>query len=101
VLRDVTVNPNVAQPALDIPLNFTNQHFGAPQILGYPFWWDHTYVLDSNIIGHHLYYIQHARHRQHNLYLNPHPGVPQQMVVDRLMWGVQMSLFLEKLQFRM
>jgi hypothetical protein len=91
---DVTLNPNMPQDPVLIPLvEFTNQLFAVPQITGYRFWWNHTYLLDSNIIGLQFWYITHARRLPHHVYLNPLPGAPQQMAVNMLMWGVQINQF--------
>jgi len=91
---NATVNRNVPLVPVVIPINqLTNQFVGAPLITGYNFPWNNVFYLDVNIMGAQLFYIPHAKRQVHTLYLDPLPGVPQWMGVDRLKWGVQINQF--------
>jgi hypothetical protein len=95
---DMTVDPNVPLVPAMIPINhLTNLNIAAPEpgITGYNFTWNHTYNLhlDINILGAQLFYIPHARRQAHSLHLNPRPGFPEWLALDRLQWGVQVNQF--------
>ena len=70
-----------------------NQFRGAAIITGYQFPWNITFYLDVNIAGVQLFYIRHASRQGQEIYLNPLPGAPQLMGVNRLKWGVQINQF--------
>jgi hypothetical protein len=85
---NANINPNIPLHPAVIPNNqITNQFRGAAIITGYQFPWNSIFYLDVNIAGVQLFYIRHAS-RQGQVYLNPLPGAPQPMGVDRLKWDL-------------
>src|SRR5882762_4513595 len=93
---NANLNPNIPLLPVVIPNNQItnlNQFRGAAIITGYQFPWNIIFYLDVNIAGGQLFHIRHASSQGQEIYLNPLPGVPQVMGVDRLKWGVQINQF--------
>ena len=91
---NASLNPNIPLLPVVIANNqITNQFRGAAIITGYQFPWNITFYLDVNIAGVQLFYIRHASRQGQEIYLNPLPGAPQLMGVNRLKWGVQINQF--------